>query len=99
MAPAKLKRWLIVIAVVYLLLPRDLIPDFLGRGLGLIDDLALIGLLTHLYRRHLRASVAGGSPYGAGGPGPSQPNGRTESTGQAQRGARPARATDGTRAA
>jgi hypothetical protein len=56
--PRKLKRWLTVIAVVYLVFPRDLIPDFLGRGLGLIDDLLLIGLLTYFYRKQLRQHAA-----------------------------------------
>ncbi|MFB3069995.1 MAG: DUF1232 domain-containing protein, partial [Gemmatimonadales bacterium] len=28
MNPRKLKKWLIVIAVLYLVFPRDLIPDF-----------------------------------------------------------------------
>ena len=51
---ARLKRWLIAAAIVYLLLPRDLLPDFLGRGLGLVDDLALIAGLVWLYRRRLR---------------------------------------------
>ncbi len=57
MEPRKLKKWLTVIAVVYLVFPRDLIPDFLGRGLGLLDDLLLIGLLTYFYRKHLRRFV------------------------------------------
>jgi uncharacterized membrane protein YkvA (DUF1232 family) len=57
----KLKRWLIVVAVLYLVFPRDLIPDFFGRGLGLIDDLLLIALLAYLYRRHLRGRAAGAS--------------------------------------
>ena len=39
--PRKLKRWLIFVAVVYLLFPRDLLHDYLGRGLGLIDDVLL----------------------------------------------------------
>jgi len=56
--PRKLKRWLTVIAVVYLVFPRDLIPDYLGRGLGLIDDLLLIGLLTYFYRKQLRQHAA-----------------------------------------
>ena len=56
--PRKLKRWLTVIAVVYLVFPRDLIPDYLGRGLGLIDDLLLIGLLTYFYRKQLRRHAA-----------------------------------------
>ena len=54
MDPRKLKKWLIIIAVLYLLFPRDLIPDFLGSGLGLIDDLSLIALLTYFYRNRLR---------------------------------------------
>ncbi len=51
---ARLRRWLIAVAIVYLLLPRDLVPDFLGRGLGLVDDLALIAGMVWLYRRRLR---------------------------------------------
>ena len=54
MEPRKLKKWLMVIGVVYLVFPRDLVPDFLGRGLGLLDDLLLIGLLTYFYRKHSR---------------------------------------------
>jgi DnaJ like chaperone protein len=56
--PRNLKKWLILIAVLYLVFPRDLIPDFLGRGLGLIDDLALIALLAYLYRSRLREFLA-----------------------------------------
>jgi len=54
MKPGNLKTWLIVIAVGYLIFPRDLIPDFLGRGLGLVDDLLLIALLTYYYRKYVR---------------------------------------------
>ena len=50
--------WLVLIAVVYLVFPRDLIPDFLGSGLGLIDDLSLIALLTYFYRNRLREYLA-----------------------------------------
>ncbi|MFH0907618.1 MAG: DnaJ domain-containing protein [bacterium] len=49
---------MILIAVLYLIFPRDLIPDFLGRGPGLIDDLLLIALLTYFYRRYLREYLA-----------------------------------------
>ena len=58
MEPRNLKKWLTVMAVVYLVFPRDLSPDFLGRGLGLLDDLLLIGLLTYFYRKHLRQHAA-----------------------------------------
>ncbi len=54
MEPRNLKRWLILIAILYLVFPRDLIPDFLGGGLGFIDDLLLIGTLTYFYRKRLR---------------------------------------------
>jgi uncharacterized membrane protein YkvA (DUF1232 family) len=56
--PRTLKKWLIAIAVLYLVFPRDLVFDFLGRGLGLIDDLLVIALLVWFYRRHLRGTVA-----------------------------------------
>ena len=56
--PRKLKKWLIIIAILYLFFPRDLIPDFLGSGLGLIDDLSLIALLTYFYRNRLREYTA-----------------------------------------
>jgi uncharacterized membrane protein YkvA (DUF1232 family) len=58
MDPRNLTKWLIFIAVLYLVFPRDLIPDFLGRGLGLIDDLSLIALLTYFYRNRLREYTA-----------------------------------------
>ncbi len=58
MDPRNLKKWLIFIAVLYLVFPRDLIPDFLGRGLGLIDDLSLIALLAYFYRNRLREYTA-----------------------------------------
>jgi uncharacterized membrane protein YkvA (DUF1232 family) len=56
--PKTLKKWLIVIAVLYLFFPLDLVPDFLGPGLGLIDDALLIGLFTVLYRRWQREYAA-----------------------------------------
>ena len=58
MDPRDLKKWLINDAVLYLVFPRELIFDFFGRGLGLIDDLSLIALLYYLYRRHLREYAA-----------------------------------------
>jgi uncharacterized membrane protein YkvA (DUF1232 family) len=58
MSPSNLKKWLIIIAVLYLLFPRDLIPDFFGRGLGLIDDFSLIALLTYFYCNRLGKHAA-----------------------------------------
>ena len=69
MQPKHLKNWLIIVALLYLLFPRDLIPDFFGRGLGLIDDLSLMAALTYFYRRHLRdftARTAGESDQASG---------------------------------
>jgi uncharacterized membrane protein YkvA (DUF1232 family) len=66
MDPRNLKKWLALIAVVYLVFPRDLIPDTLGRGLGLVDDLLLIALLTYFYRNRLREYAARGSRQSEG---------------------------------
>jgi DnaJ like chaperone protein len=66
MGPRNLKKWLIIIAVLYLVFPRDLIPDFFGRGLGLIDDLSLIALLTYFYRNRLREYAARATQESAG---------------------------------
>jgi DnaJ-domain-containing protein 1 len=66
MNPSTLKKWLIAIAVLYLVFPRDLIPDFLGRGLGLIDDVSLSALLAYLYRKRLREHGARAGQEGDG---------------------------------
>ncbi len=68
--PKDLKKWLLVVAIVYLLFPRDLIPDYLGRGLGFVDDLSLMALLTYFYRRYLQ-QVAARSSQESGGRGES----------------------------
>jgi DnaJ like chaperone protein len=56
--PRRLKKWLIVAAVAYLIFPRDLVPDFIGRGLGYIEDVILISLATYYYRVYQRRYVA-----------------------------------------
>jgi DnaJ like chaperone protein len=58
MDPKDLKKWLLLIAILYLIVPRDLIPDFAGRGIGLIDDLALMGLFTYFFRNYARRYLA-----------------------------------------
>jgi hypothetical protein len=75
--PRTLKKWLIAIAVLYLLFPRDLVFDFLGRGLGLIDDLLVIALLVWFYRRHLRGTVAR-ETGGSEGPGREEHSSRAQ---------------------
>lgn len=67
--PTKIKKWLIALAVLYVIFPRDLIPDWIGRGLGLIDDASLVAFLIYFYRKRLRefAERAGGA---AGDPRP-----------------------------
>ncbi len=57
--PKTLMKWLIVGAVVYFLLPFDLIPDLFGI-LGRIDDLAIMALLAWYYRNHVKQFVATG---------------------------------------
>ena len=77
--PKKLKKWLIVLGVAYLLFPRDLIPDFFGRGLGLIDDASLIAFLTWFYRKRLR-EFAARATGASSGPGPQQRTGQARAT-------------------
>jgi uncharacterized membrane protein YkvA (DUF1232 family) len=65
--PKTLVKWLILAAVVYFVVPFDLIPDFLGIP-GRIDDVAIMALLAWLYRNHVKQFVATGSAYEAAGP-------------------------------
>lgn len=67
MAPKDLKKWLILLAILYLVFPRDLIPDFVGNGLGLLDDFLVMGLLANYLRRYTRNYMAG-PERGAAGP-------------------------------
>lgn len=66
MAPKDLKKWLILLAILYLVFPRDLIPDFVGNGLGLLDDFLVMGLLANYLRRYTRNYMAGPERGGAG---------------------------------
>jgi DnaJ-domain-containing protein 1 len=54
--PKTLKMWLLLAAIIYVVLPFDLIPDLLGM-LGRIDDLAMMALLAWFYRNHLKQFV------------------------------------------
>ncbi len=56
MDAARLKKWLTVLGMLYLALPRDLIPDYLGRGLGFLDDLIVIAGLVYFYRGYRRSA-------------------------------------------
>jgi len=64
-APGTLKIWLMVAAALYLLLPYDLIPDFLGLP-GRIDDFAVMAWLAWLYRSRLAGPGEEGAPGAAG---------------------------------
>ena len=66
MNPKTLARWLLLAALLYLLLPFDLIPDFLGVP-GRIDDLLAMGLLAWFYRGQVRQQAAAGSQQQAQG--------------------------------
>ncbi|MCH7600388.1 MAG: DnaJ domain-containing protein [Myxococcales bacterium] len=77
MDPKDLKKWLLLVAILYLVFPRDLIPDYMGRGLGLLDDLVVMGLLAHYFRGYARKYMAGQNP---GGPGSGMPPGHDSSS-------------------
>jgi uncharacterized membrane protein YkvA (DUF1232 family) len=56
--PQTLKKLFVALAIIYLVFPRDLIPDYLGGGLGLIDDAALIAFLVYYFRKYARGALA-----------------------------------------
>jgi hypothetical protein len=58
-APKTLLKWLIVAALVYLIVPFDLVPDFIGLP-GRIDDVLILAWLAWFYRNHIRQYVASG---------------------------------------
>jgi hypothetical protein len=58
-APKTLLKWLIVAALVYLIVPFDLVPDFIGLP-GRIDDVLILAWLAWFYRSHIRQYVAPG---------------------------------------
>ncbi len=64
--PKTLLKWLILAAVIYFLLPFDLVPDFLGIP-GRIDDVVAMVLLAWFYRNHVRQYIATGLGHGAAG--------------------------------
>jgi len=66
MEPKTLARWLIFAAVLYLLLPFDLIPDFLGIP-GRIDDVGAMALLGWYYWSQMRQRAAAGTAGGTAG--------------------------------
>ena len=66
LTPKALGNWLILAALVYLLVPFDVVPDLLGP-VGRIDDLAAIALLVWFYRRHV-SQLQGAGPAGASDP-------------------------------
>jgi hypothetical protein len=61
--------WLILLLILYLLLPYDLLPDFL-LGWGWIDDIAIIGLLGYFFFiRHRKAEKLRDDEHSARGEG------------------------------
>lgn len=61
--PKTLMKWLIIAALVYLLVPYDLFPDFLGIP-GRIDDVLIMVWLAWFYRNHVKQYVASGFGHG-----------------------------------
>lgn len=52
----RLSRWLLGLALAYLLSPIDLVPDWIPL-LGQIDDLLIVPLLVYLALRHIPPAV------------------------------------------
>jgi hypothetical protein len=69
-------KWLLaVLALVYVLVPWDLLPDFLA-GLGWLDDLLLAGLVWYFFFR------SNEGPTGRTGPGSNSGSARTNQQSQ-----------------
>ncbi len=64
MDPKTLLWWLILAAILYLLWPYDLLPDFFGLP-GRLDDLLLIGWLAWFYQRQVARFRGASSGPGA----------------------------------
>jgi DnaJ-domain-containing protein 1 len=60
-------KWLIVAALIYFLVPNDLIPDFLGLP-GRIDDLLVLGWVAWTYRNQLMQAFTQGTAPSEGTP-------------------------------
>ena len=56
LSPRTLMIGMLVVSLIYLVLPFDFIPDFLGLP-GRIDDVAVIGFLVWLYQRYTAGGV------------------------------------------
>lgn len=78
--PKTLMRWLLLAALLYLLIPYDLVPDFFGLP-GRIDDLLVMAGLAWLYRSHLQQYLARGSDREAGTRSAGTDSGQGSSTG------------------
>ena len=61
--PRAWKKWLILAAIVYFIVPYDLIPDFAGLP-GRIDDVLVMLGLAWFYRKHAKQLFAAGSEAG-----------------------------------
>ena len=82
MKPKTLKIVLVLIGIAYVLFPRDLVPDRLGRGFGYIDDILVVLLLSYIYRRAKKRQAGGGAQPGARPPVSGTPPGQRQSPGQ-----------------
>ncbi|HIF93914.1 MAG TPA: DUF1232 domain-containing protein [Myxococcales bacterium] len=62
----KWMKWLILAAVLYFVLPWDLIPDLLGLA-GRVDDLLIFAWLGWRYRAEIRNVFATGAAHASAG--------------------------------
>jgi uncharacterized membrane protein YkvA (DUF1232 family) len=64
--PKTLRTWLILAALVYLVVPYDVLPDFFGLP-GRIDDVLLMAWCVWLYTNHVRRLTRESSSDGSTG--------------------------------
>lgn len=65
---------LLVLAVVYIVMPVDLIPELITGPLGLTDDMAAVAMIAAVIMRS-RRTTAGAAPYAPASAYPQAPYG------------------------
>ena len=81
--PKALIKYLVIAALIYLVLPYDLFPDFLGLP-GRIDDVLVMAWLAWFYRNHARQFFANATNSESASGSADSDSGRTDPRGPKQ---------------